>query len=157
MKALPQSFSEWFLDWEDMSHPVTALKRAWVLANISADDKHEHELTENRLDKILLFSNPEGFKRWKDPQKTPLEGEVQGEVETEPPSDEFLKASLSLPSRRMRKPPSKDDFIARRMRELSPKSSVDGMKVVAGDSKKPDKPLLFRRAIVIKKKKKRNA
>ena len=155
MKAFPQSFSEWFLDWEDLKHPVTFLKRGWVLSNLYADDKAKYNLENDRHEQLLFFSNGEQFRNWKNPQVSAQGGEKteQGEIKgTETPSDEFLTAALSLPKRRINKPPAQNEYIARRMRELSPKSPVDGMKVVA-KTDRPDKPVLFRRTIIIKKKK----
>lgn len=100
------------------------------MANLNEDEKLEVERDRRKYDLLLQFIDGEMYKQYENLRsgKAPkITGD--GEIDNGPPESEFLDNVESLPSRRVGKPPVKDDYIAQRMLGLAGKLAAKGIEV----------------------------
>jgi len=88
---------------------------------LAEDEKREYDFQQAKFDLLLQFIDSEGFGHYKDWRegKVRAPGREVNAGTTE--STDFCREVEELPAKRMSKPPLKEDYVAKRMKELMPR------------------------------------
>jgi hypothetical protein len=122
------------------------LQRYWVLQNLLAEDSAAKKEESEKFDVLLSFIDGERLdKARKEMDKAPDEANSDGGAKA-------LADIESLPSRRVSKPPLKEDYVAKRMQEMAAKLALRGIEVTTPESPRVEgeRKFTYERKVIIK-------